>query len=156
MACTADAAASAGSGGMRSERLRWRTRRVIGRSRVAECVKSQLPIPNSQSTPNAQLPISRVGSLGRWELGVDWGLGVGDWELTRFQSDVAVAGADLEGLAPVADFASQRAAARVAAVGRDLQIAADRSVAGMRVELGVEVGRQVDRNPAVARGHRPV
>src|SRR5262249_5026090 len=43
-------------------------------------VNSQGPTPNSQLTPNAQLPI---GSFGSWKSGVHWELGVGIWGLTR-------------------------------------------------------------------------
>src|SRR6187200_1877603 len=42
-------------------------------------VNSQFPTPNSQGTPNGQIPSG--GSLEIWPLGVPWRLEVGDWEL---------------------------------------------------------------------------
>src|SRR5262249_26050780 len=52
-------------------------------------VNSQLPTPNAQLTPNAQqtpnsqLPIAVVLPIfGNWELGLDWELEVGRWDLT--------------------------------------------------------------------------
>src|SRR4029077_4336853 len=51
----------------------------------------------------------------------------------------------------------QRAAFRVTVALRiQLQLVPDRSVAGMRVEVGAEVRGQVERDAAVAGGHRPV
>src|SRR5262249_11987573 len=43
-------------------------------------VNSQDPTPNSQPTPNFQLPILKLVVV---ELAVAWELGVGTWELTR-------------------------------------------------------------------------
>src|SRR5262245_47709742 len=45
---------------------------------------SQYPTPNSQSTPNLQLPTPKfqLPAVGTWELGITWELEVGNWELT--------------------------------------------------------------------------
>src|SRR5258708_12363988 len=77
--------------------------------------------------------------------------------LTGLEPDRAVAGPDAQRLATSPEPALQGPALLVPiAVRRQIQVASDRSVARMRVELGAETGRQVDRDPAVAGRHRPV
>src|SRR5580765_4948462 len=77
--------------------------------------------------------------------------------LTGLESNAPVAGADFQELPTIAELALERPAFAIAiAVAVNLELVPDRSVAGMRVEVGAEVRRQVERDPAVAGGHRPV
>src|SRR5450759_3863556 len=75
-----------------------------------------------------------------------------------FQPDAAIPGADAQRLAagPESPLDRATAARLVAALSGQPQLVSDRAVAGVRVELGAEVGRQVDRDAAVAGRHRPV
>jgi hypothetical protein len=48
-------------------------------------MNDQIPKPKSQSNPNGPNPkpmlVRAGGSIGIWDLGFDWDLGLGHWDL---------------------------------------------------------------------------